>query len=539
VPMTRRRSLDAIVAILTFSIMLLFGAGQMTIIGILVRSQFDGLERAETADALGRVQAALEGEREALASMARDYAAWDEARAYVEGANPGFAEKNFTAEWADVNTLDRIIVVSPEAIILWGGLRSSGTFGPAGPASELAPGKPYPPLESASAGVTRFDLLWRDGSLFIECAYPVTSSDYSAPPLGWICFARPVDAAMLRRISDNSGTRVSLRLPAEDFRGARPFPFSGIQAAYLDMGDERRAIIPLNDGRGRQCALITADFQRRLIDPRRRLMVWMALSLAAGFAASAGVLLGILRLVVVKPLTAMALELKRLAADPAPGARIGLGSNRRDEIGTVSDGIDSLLHALEDERAALLEANRELERLSQIDHLTGLANRRRFEEYARREVRRMSRSRRDDTKKETMAVIIADIDHFKLYNDCRGHLEGDKCIRSVAEVLAAAVRRPTDMPCRFGGEEFIVLLPETDLRGAMTVAANIRAALEAIALPFAESPVRPIVTMSFGVAAARVDESFDLQALIRRADAAMYEVKRSGRDAIRAAGDGD
>jgi len=90
------------------------------------------------------------------------------------------------------------------------------------------------------------------------------------------------------------------------------------------------------------------------------------------------------------------------------------------------------------------------------------------------------------------------------------------------------------MACRFGGEEFLILLPETDLGGAMTVAENIRAAIRGLAIPFDESPVRPVVTMSLGAAASPVGESFNLETLIGRADAAMYAAKAAGRDTVRA-----
>jgi diguanylate cyclase (GGDEF)-like protein/PAS domain S-box-containing protein len=174
----------------------------------------------------------------------------------------------------------------------------------------------------------------------------------------------------------------------------------------------------------------------------------------------------------------------------------------------------------------LLEANRELQRISQQDGLTGIANRRYFDEYLVREWRRASRSA------QTLALILADVDHFKAYNDCYGHQAGDDCLHRITEVLSAEVRRPADLLARYGGEEVVAALPDTSLEGALQIAENMRIAVEVLAIPHARSATAPHVTLSLGVAAVVPRPDILPRWLIGTADKALYQAKAEGRNRV-------
>lgn len=171
------------------------------------------------------------------------------------------------------------------------------------------------------------------------------------------------------------------------------------------------------------------------------------------------------------------------------------------------------------------EANRELQRLSAIDGLTGIANRRQFDETLLREWRRAQR------KKLSIGLLVCDVDFFKHYNDHFGHQGGDECLRQIASGLREQVKRPTDLVARYGGEEFGIVLPDTDINGAQRVAETLRAAIEALQLVHAPSAGQPYVTLSLGLAV--VVPPLDLASpdrLLEAADAALYEAKRQGRN---------
>ena len=180
--------------------------------------------------------------------------------------------------------------------------------------------------------------------------------------------------------------------------------------------------------------------------------------------------------------------------------------------------------------AAQIQA--ELENQANTDRLTGLANRRRFESHTQQELRRILRQRHGNAHSDKLAVVMLDVDHFKFYNDSYGHPAGDLCLRAIAEAMQACTHRPGDLACRFGGEEFILVLPDTDEGGALIVSEAVRQAVQGLALPHRTSLVADVVTVSVGAAAEEVDEEFKLEVLIERADQALYAAKKTGRNRV-------
>jgi diguanylate cyclase (GGDEF)-like protein len=174
----------------------------------------------------------------------------------------------------------------------------------------------------------------------------------------------------------------------------------------------------------------------------------------------------------------------------------------------------------------LLVKNREIEIMSHHDGLTGLFNRRFFDRALHQEFHRAKRER------QPLTLIILDIDFFKSYNDALGHLQGDACLGEVAEAINASITRSTDTATRYGGEEVAVLLPNTDMKGAMTVAERIRQKMEAKAIPHPVSSISSSVTLSMGVAQLSQEEDWEQNDLIRRADRALYASKAGGRNRI-------
>ncbi len=163
-----------------------------------------------------------------------------------------------------------------------------------------------------------------------------------------------------------------------------------------------------------------------------------------------------------------------------------------------------------------------LEDLSRRDPLTGLGNRRRLDEIATA----LNRSASD------VAVVIADIDHFKAYNDSLGHPAGDRCLIRIAGLLAAELRGGADTAIRLGGEEFLLVLPDTDLWTAIAIAERVRASIAGTAIPHPGRPLKGVVSASFGVAAGRTGPGTSFEEIIAGADAALYTAKNAGRDQV-------
>jgi diguanylate cyclase (GGDEF)-like protein len=198
------------------------------------------------------------------------------------------------------------------------------------------------------------------------------------------------------------------------------------------------------------------------------------------------------------------------------------------EVRILSHSLSDMANNLQSITQDLEQANAQLLNLSHTDGLTGIANRRYFDEVLAREWDRAKRSQRP------ISLIMLDVDWFKLFNDHYGHQAGDDCLKAIAQVLKTYVQRANELPARYGGEEFVVILAETDIKQAAAVAESLRAKVEALAIAHQHSPLAR-VTISLGVACVIPDMDTDAVALIKRADDALYKAKEKGRNQVQRA----
>jgi diguanylate cyclase (GGDEF)-like protein len=177
----------------------------------------------------------------------------------------------------------------------------------------------------------------------------------------------------------------------------------------------------------------------------------------------------------------------------------------------------------------LLQANQLLGQLSFVDRLTGVANRRRFEEVLALEWSRAARS------ELPLSLLIIDIDHFKLLNDRYGHIRGDECLVIAVQALSACLSQPAELLARYGGEEFVAILPGADSRTAFTIAERMRASIEALEIANEDAPSERM-TVSIGVVSNTFGEMLSESTLFALADKALYEAKGRGRNRVEISG---
>ena len=170
----------------------------------------------------------------------------------------------------------------------------------------------------------------------------------------------------------------------------------------------------------------------------------------------------------------------------------------------------------------LRRANAELELVANTDRLTGIANRHLFDRLLEQEWKRHGR------EKQSLSLLLLDVDHFKEYNDTHGHLAGDTCLMEMARAIESGLQRRSDLPARFGGEEFVVLLPNTDSRGGLAVAERIQRALRERCLHRPQEAAPEFVTASIGIASLQPREGQQQERLLALADAALYRAKAAG-----------
>jgi diguanylate cyclase (GGDEF)-like protein len=194
-----------------------------------------------------------------------------------------------------------------------------------------------------------------------------------------------------------------------------------------------------------------------------------------------------------------------------------------------AEEMDQKNRELTETRRQLEHRNRDLERLSALDTLTQIANRRRFDLVLRQEWRR---SARDESP---LSLVFCDIDHFKRFNDTYGHQAGDECLIRVAQAMEETLNRPADLVARYGGEEFIALLVDTGLEGARMLAERMRARVEALKVEHRASGVASHLTVSLGVASVVPRPAVRPEDLVDLADRALYAAKEGGRNRVVAA----
>jgi len=221
---------------------------------------------------------------------------------------------------------------------------------------------------------------------------------------------------------------------------------------------------------------------------------------------------------VSRPINGLAAAMRRLANKDYEGRIEGV--HRRDEVGQMAQAMDYF-------REKMIEADR-LQQEVLRDPLTGIANRRAFDQALELAWRQLMRSQRP------LSLLFMDIDHFKAFNDHYGHGEGDRCLARIAGALHGCTHRPGDLVARYGGEEFVAILPDTDAQGALGVAQACHAATAVQAIPHGHSGVSGWVTLSIGVATMVPRQGSTPQELLQAADAMLYAAKAAGRKTTRA-----
>lgn len=174
--------------------------------------------------------------------------------------------------------------------------------------------------------------------------------------------------------------------------------------------------------------------------------------------------------------------------------------------------------------AQLAQANAALRRLANLDALTQVANRYRFDDYLAQTWKRLQREQRP------LSLVLCDVDYFKNFNDRYGHQIGDDCLRQIAQAIGHGTRRPADLVARYGGEEFAVILPSTTLDGAQQLCSDMRTNIEKLQIPHVTSQVSPVVTVSFGIVNTVPTPEITPEILIQAADKALYQAKSQGRN---------
>lgn len=502
-------SVSGRVLLFTVIVWLVLLAGLGGILDKVFRPTFVDFESSLMVKDLERVEAAVGRETEQLNASAMDYASWDDMRSFIESGNKDALPTALNATMLRTLDLDAIFVFDPVGRVQHALHQKSGAqlkvareYNAPSFASE------FPVIASARTssensarrGLVRFT----GGTLVFAAAAPIRSKSNGARAIGTVVMLRELDQSAIERLGEQ--VRLPLQLEAATPDGPAP---AASEAKPEVVDGNISASAWLRDPFGQPIARFTVTRQASILAQGEETLALGGLGSLVALSVILAMLLLLLHLTVVRPIHYLTRRIEEVRRTGDLDLRLGI--TRADEIGLLAYNFDRLL-------SLLGERTRVLEELATTDGLTKLPNRRTVMEYLEGLVGQ------EDAKYQGLAVLLLDIDHFKRINDTAGHGVGDRVLRQVAKTLREVVREP-DRAGRYGGEEFLIVLPAHSRQKAIEAGERVRMAI-------AETPVQGVdwpVTVSIGVA---TFGGHTAHGLLATADMNLYRAKEAGRNRV-------
>lgn len=481
---------------------------------ILVTAQFlvispylDGLESGLAQEKARQIQKIMEQEGRSLKQLLDDWAIWDPSYRYVTAPYPEYEKENLIASSFTFAKLSHIMIFTQEGKLRWGGSMKAHES-----AELIRLGEDSPVTDFF---VKNRGLAWEGQGwaplLFNNEWYLVAGEVIHSPSAhqssGSIFMARPMDTDMLGQLSVQAG--LVLHISSE---GILP---GNIHISQVD--GFSKLVIGMQAGStastGPALVLETSikrDFEKSGLNA---LLLSMGASLGVLFTFTLITLL-ILTTSLIRPLKSFSIMIKHVRTSGDYSKRIHWTST--DELGVLAQGINDLTSTIQEHTLVLSD-------LAKTDPLCGIGNRRSFDEALKLAWKICKREKRP------LGLIMVDVDHFKLFNDTYGHRAGDASLKAIAEALDDVARRPGDLVCRYGGEEMVLLLPNTDIEGVLIVAARLCQEVRLLGIPHCRSS-HGTVTVSAGGCSFVPEEDQEPEILVEMADKELYRAKAAGRN---------
>ncbi|MEZ9358177.1 hypothetical protein BCU93_14365 [Vibrio breoganii] len=486
---------------------------------------FKQLEREDAITNFERVAARFDEDIVDLDLQNKDWGAWDDTYEFIQGENPDYIDANLGVESFRNGQFDFLFFFDISQHLYWHGIYDSKTNALVYDGSFVQ--RVVDRLEDKLAQ-TELDLFSPDthytGFVLLEnkpivySIRPILTSQETGPSMGFVLRGRYIDPSLISNFIKQTHVRFKIT-PVVD--KAKTY---NDEIVVTELDDETLEVSRYVFSYGVPVMLVESFFPRD-ISGQGRVAVQSALftSILLGFLLLLALWVT-LRKVVLEPVTHLTQKATAITETQDYKKRAQVETS--DEIGELSRQLNKMLDVIESREASLEDVLAQLKEQSMTDALTQISNRLRFDSVSEMEWRRMQR------EKLPISIIMCDADYFKQYNDHYGHVEGDRCLINIAQVLNESVARPADLVARYGGEEFVILLPSTDLSGAAHLAQTVLDNISALQLPHAKSQVAPYVTVSLGIASVVPSEDNSLLQLITDADNALYQAKQNGRNTL-------
>lgn len=526
------------VFLIIFVLFAALGIADFIVQRFVIYPSFLELEHREVGENLQRIFHAIDRETYHVERLCRDWATWNDSHDFMATGYEGFIESNLSDDSLDNISLNLLAFCDTKGNIVWSRVRDleERTTLQLGFMAEGRIDLKHTTLavhSSPEGGRGKRGIFNTEAGPMLFATREILRSDGSGPTNGFLVMGRFLNETMLETLKEQ--TRLSFEIvdPFDTSKllcrtaGMKPMTIGGLNYYTKTEDGNMVSCAGFQDEAGETLFgvqyLFPRETTRKGIDSIR-----YAVFLVIGSGVTVLVILNLMmQAVVLRPLKRLTDHAAKLQEEGDYSLRLGL--ERKDEIGVLAKSLDSLVQTISDRTVELQRANEQLTQLSLNDALTGIANRRMFDAYLKQEWRRAMR------EQTPLSIMLADVDHFKNYNDTYGHQQGDMCLIGVAAVMQLHMQRPADLLARYGGEEFAVILPGTDADGAEHMAGVLGQAVRDLRIDHCESDAASCVTLSIGVVTTipspeEGDGGMDM--LLEQADQALYQAKKAGRNRV-------
>jgi diguanylate cyclase (GGDEF)-like protein len=501
---------------------------QFAINQIFILPSFMNLENDEAIRNIDRVNGAIINEIKHLDVICHDWGAWDDSYEFMENGSQEFKDGSLSIESFVTANLNMIFYLKPTGEIYWGKIYnltsekeiqlkafSIENFSKIYTNIKLDSN----PSESPANEYKRGIILTENGPIMLA-ARPIVTSDNKGPSRGTLIMGRFLTKSILNKFKKETKANFNIHVCNSklSLKLKKIVDQTTLSPKHVVMKTPNNVFM-YNSFLSIQespAFLIEVIFPREITKQGIKTIKYSLIFLiVVGFIILLLILMLIQKLI-LGPILNLSQHTKQIEEC---NYELRLALTRKDAIGELANCFDKMVAKIE------LQTN-QLEKLSSLDGLTGLYNRRIFDETLLRVWKQMLR------EKQNLSAIMCDVDFFKLFNDNYGHQMGDKCLQSIADTIKASLKRPSDFVARYGGEEFVVLLSNTSPEGAQYMAEDIRKKVHDLKIKHDKSKIDKYVTLSLGVASVIPCQGASPIDLIETADQALYECKEKGRNMV-------
>jgi diguanylate cyclase (GGDEF)-like protein len=509
----------------------LFMGAYLLIQQIIIYPTFESLEQQFAKDDIDRLETIIFDTLNNLDRQLYDISVWDDTYEFIRNANETYLNSNLVGDTFPNLNIDLAYFLDPNRQVVW-----AETYQFADDGFEVNTSNEYiaESISLLTNELDKFQIFSEKKSniihgLFFQEGIPIAfsirlifNSDHEGPPRGYVIFGKKLDAFFVEDI---------------ERKFKKPFEIERIQITATpinDFSDFKYSIVPLTKQQlsiskiylvdNIEALQISTKIDRKITQSGLSVLNYTLFYLLLITILMMSVVTIILKYSIFDPLIKLKSQIQYISKHKDYSLRSQVKSN--DEIGIFSMAFNNMLDIIKQNNRDLVEANAKLSKLTLIDPLTQIANRLGITNKLQIE---WMASYRQQTP---LSILMVDIDYFKTYNDDYGHQKGDECLIQIAKILNNNMNRPRDFVGRFGGEEFILILPETNSKAALKIAKHIQLDIAKSSIEHKDNKVSLYVTVSIGVATQISLGGQSAQRLIYHSDNALYMAKNSGRNRI-------